>query len=113
MPVAGKDQNIISSSSVISKQSGKRKRLVYAELPKISLTQIPPKSKASSEVQELLRQMNKGEAVILSEDQGYSLETIAGAVRRLRKMPEFKNFSVVRRTVGGVKKLYIANGNLQ
>jgi len=90
------------------KRTARRRSLDYANLPKIKVSEIPSKSKAASQFIALLRQINKGEAVVLSEND-FSLETAAAAVRRLRKQPEFKNITVTRRTINGEKKLYIAN----
>jgi hypothetical protein len=100
--------NQMSENSPEIKRIAKRRILNYASLPKISISEIPPISKGSTQVQELLRQIHKGEAVIISENV-FSLETAAAAVRRLRKKAEFKNFTVTRRTISGEKKLYIAN----
>lgn len=69
---------------------------------------IPPPSRASTPYKELLRKIDKGQALVLT-DMEVSLETAAAAVRRLKRLPEFEDFTVTRRTVEGQKRLYIVH----
>jgi hypothetical protein len=89
-------------------QSAKRKGLDFENLNIIPASEIPPKSKVHTPYQELLRQIGKGQALILSENE-VSIATASAAVRRMRKQNEFKKFTVTQRTINGEKKLFIIN----
>jgi hypothetical protein len=79
----------------------------FGNLNIINTEDIPPKSRVTTPYTELLRQISKGQALVLTEKE-VSLETAAAAVRRLqRRVPEFKDYSVTRRTVDGEKRVYI------
>lgn len=90
-------------------RKARRKRLGinFGNLTIINTTEIPPPARAKTPYKEVLRQITKGQALVLTEKE-VSLETAAAAVRRLQKrVPEFKDYNVTRRTVDGEKRLYI------
>lgn len=84
----------------------KRMGINLENLKIINTEDIPQPARAKTPYIDLLRQIPKGKTLELSEKE-VSLETAAAAVRRLQKLPEFKDFSVTRRTIDGEKKIYI------
>lgn len=103
----------MSTASEVAKKINEPKRRAHrrqginlSNLKMIKIEDIPPPSRVSTPYKDLLRQIAKGHSVELTE-QEVSLETAAAAVRRLQKLPEFKDFTVTRRTVDGEKRIYI------
>jgi len=98
-----------SKKNLPIERKARRKRLGinFGNLRIINTVDIPPPSRVKTPYNEVLRQIDKGQALVLTEKE-VSLETAAAAVRRLqRRVPEFKDYSVTRRTVDGEKRLYI------
>jgi hypothetical protein len=88
------------------RRAHRRQGINFANLKIIRIEEIPPSSRVSTPYKDVLRQITKGHSLELTE-QEVSLETAAAAVRRLQKLPEFKDFTVTRRTVEGQKRIYI------
>lgn len=98
--------DIAKKSSEIKRRAHRRQGINLANLKIIKIEEIPPPSRISTPYKDLLRQIAKGHSAELTE-QDVSLETAAAAVRRLQKLPEFKDYSVTRRTIDGEKRIYI------
>ncbi|MCJ7559418.1 hypothetical protein MUO79_02215 [Candidatus Bathyarchaeota archaeon] len=89
-----------------------RKGLDLDHLNIVPKEEIPPKSRVSNPYKELLRRIPKGKAVVLTPHD-VSLDTAAAAIRRLQKLPEFRDFTATRRTVDGQTRLFIIHEDIE
>lgn len=87
----------------------KRKGLDIKDLKIIDEDEVPAKPKRYTPYREIFRRIQKGKALVISDEE-IGVDTARAAIRRLQKKGEFAKLIVTQRKgEDGIKRLYIIN----
>jgi hypothetical protein len=86
-----------------------RKGLDLNKLTIIDASEVPTKAKRHTQYRDLLKQLRKGKALVISDNEA-NIDTIRAGIRRQQEHGDFKRIVLAQRTnEQGVRVLYVIN----